>query len=232
MSFQELCQTTVVFSWAQNGKQKSVWGSHLKNQQQPPRDGQLKLPISLPIGCSGFDWFVINSSYWPVEQDGWRHVFVLLTHYPTELGLGGEAADINTGPCSYWALLLNTHTHRHTQCLTHTESLIHKHTHTQTFLLTALGWSRIRRNLNRLRRCWRQTKTTTLVFRDSDLLCVRVCICLCEKKIEKIVRDTSARSVRRGQKTKRHVSNFSPRFLRPSLSLQHCEDLVCVCQQV
>lgn len=67
----------------------------------PRLDGQLKLPISLPIGCSGFDWFVINSSYWPVEQDGWRHAFVLLTHYPTEPGLGGEAADINTGPCSY-----------------------------------------------------------------------------------------------------------------------------------
>lgn len=67
----------------------------------PWLDGQLKLPISLPIGCSGFDWFVINSSYWPVEQDGWRHAFVLLTHYPTELSLKGEAADINTGPCSY-----------------------------------------------------------------------------------------------------------------------------------
>lgn len=43
-------------------------------------DVQLKLPISLPIGCNGFDWFVINSSYWRPEQDGWRHPFVLLTH--------------------------------------------------------------------------------------------------------------------------------------------------------
>lgn len=36
-------------------------------------DVQLKLPISLPIGCNRFDWFVINSSYWRAEQDGWRH---------------------------------------------------------------------------------------------------------------------------------------------------------------
>lgn len=60
-----------------------------QSDARPQLDGQLKLPISLPIGCSRFDWFVINSSYWAVEQDGWRHAFVLLTHYPTELGLRG-----------------------------------------------------------------------------------------------------------------------------------------------
>ena len=32
-------------------------------------DVRLKLPITLPIGCNGFDWFVINSSYWRVEQE-------------------------------------------------------------------------------------------------------------------------------------------------------------------
>lgn len=60
-----------------------------QSDAHPGLDGQLKLPISLPIGCSRFDWFVINSSYWAVEQDGWRHAFVLLTHYPTEPGLRG-----------------------------------------------------------------------------------------------------------------------------------------------
>lgn len=32
-------------------------------------DVQLKLPISLPIGCNEFDWFVTNSSYW--RTAGW-----------------------------------------------------------------------------------------------------------------------------------------------------------------
>lgn len=42
-------------------------------------DVQLKLPISLPIGWNRFDWFVINSTYWRTEQDGWRRPFVPLT---------------------------------------------------------------------------------------------------------------------------------------------------------
>lgn len=99
----------------------------------PPVDEQLKLPISLPIGCSGFDWFVINSSYWPVEQDGWRHAFVPLTHYPTELGLQGGGSGHQYRVSQLLSLPSSQHTHSHTTCsASHTLRHTISHTHTQT----------------------------------------------------------------------------------------------------
>lgn len=195
-------------------------GFHSEHQRpqrdaHPWLDGQLKLPISLPIGCSRFDWFVINSSYWPVEQDGWRHGFVLLTHYPTESGPGGGSGH------QYKALQLlssspspqHTHTHPPTQYLTHTVP----HKHTQTDPLAALGWFQRRRNLNHLRRCWRQTKTT-------EILCVRGGVCVCVDGWERRTKQTLLHE----QQKQSWKWNFTLSFLWFSLVPFHTCEQACL----
>lgn len=89
-------------------------------------DGHLKLPISSPIGCSRFDWFVINSSYCPVEQDGWRHAFVPLTHYPIELCLwGGQRTSIQSRAATERFTSTDTHTHINRYIIANTHSDAH-----------------------------------------------------------------------------------------------------------
>lgn len=70
--------------------QKRKQKAQRRKQCFPGPDARLELPISLPIGCDEFDWFVMNSSYWAAEEDGWRRAFVPLTHNPGTPGDPGE----------------------------------------------------------------------------------------------------------------------------------------------
>lgn len=160
---------------------KSSYLEYHTGHKMPIRglDGHLKLPISSPIGCSRFDWSVINSSYWPVEQDGWRHAFVPLTHYPTELGLGEgggsghqyRARQLLSASPPHPHRHSHTHISRHIIPNAHSQSDAHKHTD---------GSSRSARLV--LEKSKLHLPEKVLTTKTMEILCVEIltpCVCVC-----------------------------------------------------